>query len=43
VRRGAADLHIRAIGLETARKRVLTLPIPVAATAAILLSLPHCL
>jgi hypothetical protein len=41
--RGATDLHIRAVGLETARKRILALPIPVAATAAILLSLPHCL
>jgi hypothetical protein len=43
VRRGAADLHVRAVGFETARKRILALPIPVAATAAILLSLPHCL
>jgi hypothetical protein len=46
MRRGAADLHIRAVGFETARKRILALPIPVvvvAASAAILLSLPHCL
>jgi hypothetical protein len=44
VRRRATDLHIRAIGFETARKRILALPIPVvAASAAILLSLPHCL
>jgi len=41
VRRGAPDLHIRAVGFETARKWILALPIPVAATAAILLSLPH--
>jgi hypothetical protein len=44
MRRGAADLHVRAVGFETARKRILALPIPVvAASAAILLSLPHCL
>jgi hypothetical protein len=45
MRRGAADLHIRTVGFETARKRILALPIPVvvAASAAILLSLPHCL
>ena len=43
MRRGAPDLHIRAVGFETARKRILALPIPVAASAAILLSLPHCL
>jgi hypothetical protein len=41
VRRGTPDLHIRAVGFETARKWILALPIPVAATAAILLSLPH--
>jgi len=41
--RGAPDLHIRSVRLETARKRILALPISVAATAAILLSLPHCL
>jgi hypothetical protein len=42
--RGTADLHIRTVGFETARKRILALPIPVvAASAAILLSLPHCL
>jgi len=43
VRRGAPDLHIRTVGFETARKWILALPIPVAASAAILLSLPHCL
>lgn len=43
VRRRTSDLHIRAVGFETARKRVLALPIPIAASAAILLSLPHCL
>ena len=44
--RSAPDFHIGTIGFETARKRILALSIPVvivAATAAILLSLPHCL
>jgi hypothetical protein len=44
--RSAPDFHVGTIGFETARKRILALSIPVvivAATAAILLSLPHCL
>jgi hypothetical protein len=46
MRRSAPDFHVGTIGFETARKRILALSIPVvivAATAAILLSLPHCL
>ena len=39
---GAADLHVRSVGLEAAGKRILALAIP-ATSAPILLSLPHCL
>ena len=48
MRRRAANFYVRAVGFETARKRILVLTIIViivvvaSATAAILLSLPHC-
>lgn len=42
VRRCAPDFNVRAIRLKATRERVLTLAVT-AATAAILLSLPHCL
>jgi hypothetical protein len=40
----AADFHIRSVGFEAARQRVVAFPVVVvpAAPAAILLSLPHC-
>src|SRR6185503_13706779 len=45
VRRRPPDFHLRSVGLEASRKRILALAIVVVATAAatILLSLPHCL
>ena len=45
MRRGAADFHIRSVGLEAARQRIVALPVVVvpAAPTAVLLSLPHCL
>ena len=44
MRRRAPDFHLRSIGLEAPRKRILAFAIVVAAAAAtILLSLPHCL
>ena len=44
MRRRAPDLHIRSVGFEAARQRIVAFPVVVipAATAAILLSLPHC-
>src|SRR5262249_46458138 len=46
VRRSAADLYVRTIGFEAARERVVVVPtlavVVAAASAAILLSLPHC-
>ena len=46
MRRRAPDFHVRTIGFEAARQRILALcdsVVVAAATAAILLSLPHCL
>ena len=43
MRRRAPDLHIRSVGFEAARQRIVVFPIVITtATAAILLSLPHC-
>jgi hypothetical protein len=43
MRRRAPNLHIRSIGFEAARQRIVVFPIVITtATAAILLSLPHC-
>ncbi len=43
MRRGAPDFHLRTIGLEAPRERILAFPVAAAAAAPILLSLPHCL
>jgi hypothetical protein len=43
MRRRPPDFHVRSVGFEAARQRIVVFPIVIpAATAAILLSLPHC-